>query len=150
VKVGTGVSSAVRSSIEGMTDLRGLPRKYAPQLARARARLTVSDEVGLALRAHRRALGLSQRSYAASRGLSRAMLARLEAGAGRMSLDTVVDALEGTGFVLKVGFDPLPPQPSGAAAEEVVLPAGGPAELPSGQGFTSWRIATDDKAQGAA
>jgi hypothetical protein len=46
------------------------------------------------------------------------MLARLEAGAGRMSLDTVVGALEGTGFVLRVGFDPLPPQPSGAAADE--------------------------------
>jgi transcriptional regulator with XRE-family HTH domain len=112
-----------------MTDIRGLPQKYAPQLARARARLTVSDEVGLALRAHRRALGQSQRSYAASRGLSRAMLARLEAGAGRMSLDTVVDALEGTGFVLKVGFDRLPPQPSGAAAEEESLPAGGLEEL---------------------
>src|SRR3954469_23875995 len=100
-----------------MTDLRGLPLKYAPRLARARAHLTVSDEVGLALRAHRRALGLSQRSYAASRGLSRTMLARLEAGAGRMSLDTVVAALEGTGFVLKVGFAPLPPQPAGAAVD---------------------------------
>jgi transcriptional regulator with XRE-family HTH domain len=113
-----------------MTDLRGLPRKYAPQLARARARLTVSDEVGLALRAHRRALGLSQRSYAASRGLSRAMLARLEAGAGRMSLDTIVDALDGTGFVLTVGFDPLPPQPSGAAAEEEVSAAGDAVAFP--------------------
>lgn len=113
-----------------MTDLRGLPQKYAPQLARARTRLTVSDEVGLALRAHRRSLGLSQRRYAASRGLSRAMLARLEAGAGRMSLDTVVDALQGTGFVLRVGFDPLPPQPSGAAAEDEVTPATDTAELP--------------------
>lgn len=113
-----------------MTDLRGLPQKYAPHLARARARLTVSDEVGLALRAHRRALGLSQRSYAASRGLSRAMLARLEAGAGRMSLETVVDALQGTGFVLRVGFDPLPPQPSGAAAEGAVGQVGEADELP--------------------
>ena len=52
-----------------------MPPKYARQLARARAPLTVADEVGLALRDHRRALGLSQRAYAASRGLSRAMLA---------------------------------------------------------------------------
>jgi hypothetical protein len=98
-----------------MAEHEQLPSKYAPQLARARARLTVSDEVGLALRAHRRALGLSQRSYAASRGLSRAMLARLEAGAGRMSLETVVDALAGTGFTLMVCLDPTPPRTSGAA-----------------------------------
>lgn len=98
-----------------MKDLQGIPPKYARQLARARARLTVADEVGLALRDHRRALGLSQRAYAASRGLSRAMLARLEAGAGRMSLDTVVSALAGTGFELRVTFDAPPPRTPGAA-----------------------------------
>ncbi len=37
------------------------------------------------------------------------MLARLEAGAGRMSLDTVVCALQGTGFELRVAFDDPPP-----------------------------------------
>jgi transcriptional regulator with XRE-family HTH domain len=98
-----------------MNELQGIPPKYARQLARARERLTVADEVGLALRDHRRALGLSQRAYAASRGLSRAMLARLEAGAGRMSLDTVVSALEGTGFELRVAFDDPPPRTPGAA-----------------------------------
>lgn len=98
-----------------MTIRNELPEKYLPQLARARAGLTVSDEIGLALRAHRRALGLSQRRYAASRGLSRAMLARLEAGAGSMSLDTVVEALRGTGFTLRVGMTPTPPRPTGAA-----------------------------------
>lgn len=98
-----------------MNELQGIPPKYAVQLAQARARLTVADEVGLALRDHRRALGLSQRAYAASRGLSRAMLARLEAGAGRMSLDTVVSALEGTGFELRVAFDDPPPRTPGAA-----------------------------------
>jgi transcriptional regulator with XRE-family HTH domain len=100
-----------------MNELQGIPMKYARQLARARARLTVADEVGLALRDHRRAQGLSQRAYAASRGLSRAMLARLEAGAGRMSLDTVVSALEGTGYELRVTFDdPLPTAPGAAEA----------------------------------
>jgi len=98
-----------------MNDLQGIPPKFARQLALARERLTVADEVGLALRDHRRALGLSQRAYAASRGLSRAMLARLEAGAGRMSLDTVVAALEGTGFELRVTFDDPPPTTPGAA-----------------------------------
>ena len=102
-----------------MTNHRGLPTEWLPQLRRARAALTVSDEVGLALRDHRRRLGMSQRSYARERGLSRAMLARLEAGAGRMSLDTVVKALDGTGFVLQVGFSPdhpSPPPADGAAA----------------------------------
>ena len=100
-----------------MNELQGIPPKYARQLALARARLTVADEVGLALRDHRRALGLSQRAYAASRGLSRAMLARLEAGAGRMSLDTVVSALEGTGYELRVTFDgPCPTMPGAAEA----------------------------------
>ena len=97
----------------------GLPKEWLPQLRRARAALTVSDDVGRALRDHRRRLGMSQRSYARERGLSRAMLARLEAGAGRMSLDTVVRALDGTGFVLQVGFSPdhpSPPPADGAAA----------------------------------
>jgi transcriptional regulator with XRE-family HTH domain len=102
-------TTAANSDDRCMNELQGIPPKYARQLARARARLTVADEVGLALRDHRRALGLSQRAYAASRGLSRAMLARLEAGAGRMSLDTVVSALEGTGFELRVAFDSPPP-----------------------------------------
>jgi transcriptional regulator with XRE-family HTH domain len=111
-----------------MDDLQGIPPKYARQLARARARLTVADEVGLALRDHRRALGLSQRAYAASRGLSRAMLARLEAGAGRMSLDTVVSALAGTGFELRVTFDEPPPRTPGAAEEapSTTPPVGAP------------------------
>jgi transcriptional regulator with XRE-family HTH domain len=107
-----------------MNELQGIPPKYARQLARARARLTVADEVGLALRDHRRGLGLSQRAYAASRGLSRAMLARLEAGAGRMSLDTVVSALEGTGFELRVTFDAPTPTTPGAA--EAVPPTSAP------------------------
>lgn len=59
------------------------------------------------------------------------MLARLEAGAGRMSLETVVAALEGTGFVLTVGFDPLPPQPSGAAAADDELVPADDADEPS-------------------
>ena len=106
-----------------MTVRDELPAKHLAALARARDRLTVVDEIGLALRAHRRALGLSQRQYAASRGLSRAMLARLEAGAGRMSLDTVVDALRGTGFALQVGLASPPPHSSAAAIQIAEEPA---------------------------
>ena len=102
-----------------MDDARGLPNEWVPHLRRARGALTVEAEVGLALRAHRRRLGLSQRAYALRRGLSRAMLARLEVGAGRMTVDTVSDALAGTGFGLFVGLsskDPeLPPEGAGSA-----------------------------------
>ncbi|MFC7487510.1 helix-turn-helix domain-containing protein [Knoellia sp. CPCC 206453] len=63
-------------------------------------RLTVADAVGLALRAHRRRLGLSQRAYAAVRGRPPVAIARLESSAGSLRLDDVVEALEGTGFAL--------------------------------------------------
>ncbi|HSF98524.1 MAG TPA: helix-turn-helix transcriptional regulator [Ornithinibacter sp.] len=120
-----------------MDDARGLPNEWVPHLRRARGALTVGAEVGLALRDHRRRLGLSQRAYALRRGLSRAMLARLEAGAGRMTLDTVADALDGTGFELFVGMssgDPdLPPE--GAASALAVDAATGP-----GAGVTPRRL----------
>lgn len=47
------------------------------------------------------------------------MLARLEAGAGQMRLDTISDALVGTGFMLCVTFSQSEPDPSpdGAASE---------------------------------
>ena len=99
-----------------MDDTGGLPQEWAPQLRAARAALTVGDEIGLALREHRRRLGMSQRRYAAARRLSRTMLARLEAGAGAMSIDTVVRALEGTGFTLVVGVDDPDPGPIDGAA----------------------------------
>lgn len=63
-------------------------------------RLTVADAVGLALRAHRRRLGLSQRAYAAVRGRPPVAIARLESAAGSLRLDDVVDALDDTGFAL--------------------------------------------------
>ena len=85
---------------------------------RAREQLTLPDEVGLALRAHRFAVRMSQRSYARSRGMSRSLLARLEAGESSTSLATVMEALDGTGFALFVGLaeDPSEPPPGAAAA----------------------------------
>lgn len=74
------------------------------------ARLTVGDTVGLALRDHRRRLGLSQRAYSAMRGWSASRVARLETSAERFTLDDVVEALDGTGFSLDLvrrrGDDP--------------------------------------------
>ena len=105
-----------------MDDARGLPNEWVPHLRSARAALTVGAEVGLALRDHRRRLGLSQRAYALRRGLSRAMLARLEVDAGRMNLNTVSDALAGTGFDLFVGLSSADPDlpPEGAASAMAV------------------------------
>ena len=80
-----------------MDDTGGLPQEWAPQLRAARDALTVGDEIGLALREHRRQLGMSQRRYATVRRLSRTMLARLEAGAGAMSIDTVDEAQDERG-----------------------------------------------------
>lgn len=73
---------------------------------------TVERAVGLALRAHRRVVGQSQRAYAAARGLSRSMLARAEVDASSMSLETVRRLLETTGFELLVA-------PVGGSPDEV-------------------------------
>lgn len=64
--------------------------------------LPVARAVGLALRAHRRVVGQSQRAYAAGRGLSRSLLARAEVDASSMSLETVRGLLAETGFELVV------------------------------------------------
>lgn len=64
--------------------------------------LGVAEQVGLALRGHRRELGQSQRAYAAARGMSRSQLARMEHDASGMKLGDVADALEGTGYCLAV------------------------------------------------
>jgi transcriptional regulator with XRE-family HTH domain len=115
---------------------------FARELLAARASLTLIDEIGLALRAHRRALGLSQRAYALKRGYARSTFARLEADAGAARLDEVLNALEGTGFGLYLGVVGTPPSPDhdadGASAlplpasvHEVVQPlAGRPSPVP--------------------
>ena len=74
--------------------------KRQADLGAAVRRLTVADAVGLALRDHRRRLGLSQRAYAAVRGRPPVAIARLESSAGSLRLDDVVEALDGTGFAL--------------------------------------------------
>lgn len=73
---------------------------FAVELLRARAALTVVEEVGLALRAHRRTLALPQRGYATLRGWSKTHVARLESDAGSVRLADVVTALAGTGYAV--------------------------------------------------
>ncbi|HZK06470.1 MAG TPA: helix-turn-helix transcriptional regulator [Actinomycetaceae bacterium] len=62
----------------------------------------VARHVGLALRSHRRKLGLSQRGYATRRGISRGQLAKMESDASAVTLRAITDALEGTGFSLAI------------------------------------------------
>ncbi|HRW19794.1 MAG TPA: hypothetical protein P5181_13210 [Dermatophilaceae bacterium] len=94
---------------------------FARELLAARDRLRLPDEIGLALRDHRRRLGLSQRAYAATRGLSTNHLARLEADADSCRLQDVLHALAGTGFQLYLGAAALPPpdspDPGGTVSE---------------------------------
>ena len=73
---------------------------FAAELVEARACLQLPDEVGLAIRADRRRLGLSQRAYATRRRLTAAMVARLETRAAELKLRDVIRGLEGTDFVL--------------------------------------------------
>ncbi len=73
---------------------------FAAELVAARAGLRLPDEVGLAIRADRRRLGLGQRAYAARRRLTAAMVARLETRAGDLKLSDVIRGLESTAFVL--------------------------------------------------
>lgn len=68
-------------------------------------------DVGLALRADRRRRGQSQRAYAQERSISRKVLATAEVDAGCVSLASLIELLDGTGFELTVA-------PVGAATRE--------------------------------
>lgn len=110
---------------------RGSPT-YAVEVLRARASLQLADEVGLAFRAERQRLGMSQRAYAAHRGLSLGTIIRLECAADTMKLGDVNAALAGTMFQLCLCHRPPDGRPSPAT-----LPAPGPpgdaAQPPSAQ-----------------
>ncbi len=95
---------------------------FAAELLAARASLDLSAEIGLALRAERHRLGMSQRDYAAHRRWTLGTVIRLETAAAAMKLGDVMDALDGTSFVLCLCH--RPPTPSEAAA---AAPDGGPA-----------------------
>jgi hypothetical protein len=66
------------------------------------AGLALAREVGLVLRAHRRELGKSQRAYAATRRVSRGMLARAEVDASSLTLGAAASLPEGSAFTLAV------------------------------------------------
>lgn len=73
---------------------------FATHLLTARHHLTLPDEIGLALRAHRHHLHHSQRAYAAHRHWTQSHIARLETAAAHHRLADIIDALHGTGYRL--------------------------------------------------
>ena len=81
---------------------------FAAELLAARADLTLADSIGLALRAHRRRMRMSQRTYAQFRDWPRALVSRLESQAGRATLAMVEQALAPTGYALAVVALPEP------------------------------------------
>ena len=72
------------------------------EIAAARARLTILDQVGLAVREGRRRLGLSQRGLAQQLSLSQTLVRRLEIQAGGVPFGRVVEVMGALGFDLLV------------------------------------------------
>lgn len=104
---------------------------FAAELLRARASLRIGDEVGLALRADRQRLGLSQRAYAERRGWTLGTVIRLESAADALKLGDVDAALEDTPFMLCLCHRPTSPD-SGVGAHAVTgAGAGGTEPAPS-------------------
>jgi hypothetical protein len=121
---------------------------FAAEVLRARASLRLGDEVGLAVRAERQRLGMSQRAYATHRGWTLGTVIRLESAADAMKLGDVDAALAGTAFqlclchrppghepgvaVLPAPDSPHSPDPPAADAEPPAstAPAPGPGDEP--------------------
>jgi hypothetical protein len=88
---------------------------FAAEVLRARDSLQLSDEIGLAFRAERQRLGMSQRAYATHRGLTLGAVIRLESAAESLKLGDVDAALADTGFQLCLCHRPPAPEPGDAA-----------------------------------
>ena len=88
---------------------------FAAEVLAARASLRLGEEVGLALRADRQRLGLSQRAYAVHRGWTLGTVIRLETAADAVKLGDVVDALSDTAFQLCLCHRPPHHEPGVAA-----------------------------------
>ena len=103
---------------------------FAAEVLRARASLRIADEVGLAFRAERQRLGLSQRAYAAHRGLTLGTIIRLESAAESLKLGDVDAALEGTMFQLCLCHRPPDDDPSLTALPAPTSPDGASHDAP--------------------
>ena len=104
---------------------------FAAEVLAARASLRLDDEVGLALRADRQRLGLSQRAYSVHRGWTLGTVIRLETAANAVKLGDVVDALSGTPFQLCLCHRPPHHEPGAVAqARPDPAPHGATSALP--------------------
>lgn len=79
---------------------RALQQESAVQAIRDR--LTLDDHIGLAIRRHRRALGVSQRAAAVRSERSSSQQARLEVAATRLPIGTVDDAVREACYALVI------------------------------------------------
>ncbi len=108
------------------TRVPGVSTRIGQAISRTRSdsgyRLVLPDEIGRALRAHRRLLGLSRDEYAARRGWSTAWVVALETNAGQLTLVEVMAALESTPFRLYLGSAPSCPASQDAQQSSVLLP----------------------------
>jgi transcriptional regulator with XRE-family HTH domain len=75
------------------------------ELEKARDELTLADSIILALRDARTRNRTSQRTHAVASGLSKSTVSRLESTPGRLRLDDVVAALDGTGYHVRLCHD---------------------------------------------
>lgn len=94
------------------------------------------DAIAMAIRDHRRSLGLSQRDYADAHGLSKTWVGRLESDPGSLRLVDVVASLEAGQYRLGVYLRPT--TPGGAAAASVpaaTSEAGAPADALGAQAW---------------
>jgi len=88
---------------------------FAAEVLSARASLRLGDEIGLAFRAERQRLGMSQRAYAAHRGWTLGTVIRLESAADALKLGDVDSALADTAFQLCLCHRPPDGEPGAAA-----------------------------------
>lgn len=98
------------------------PAAQERQATLVRARLTLSDQIGLALRAMRRGLRFSQRTYAGMNRWSPAHQGRLETRAAELPLRSVVRGLDPTAFGLVVVNSPQASQSLlGMSVQDIAL-----------------------------
>ncbi len=85
-----------------VTELNPRRQRRALIWQQAKARMSLNDQLGIALRHARRSAGMSQRAYARDHGRSPSRQARLETRASDIATEVVVEALEPTWTALGV------------------------------------------------
>jgi transcriptional regulator with XRE-family HTH domain len=100
--------------------MRRASRTLIHERLAAEERYDVLDAIAMAIREHRRSLGLNQRDYADAHGLSKTWVGRLESDPGSLRLVDVVASLEAGHYRLGVYLRPTTPGggAAGSAADD--------------------------------